>query len=168
MNYYLLQFACVDPGLRHCGVALFDKGDLYSAFLVRNPIESGRGYEVSASMGNAVVSSMHGYGESVIVEFPRIYPSAAQQKGDLNDLLDLAAVGGAIASRRVTETVFPSDWKGNVPKEVMTERIRRALTDEERARIEKCPASLMHNVLDAVGIGLHKLNRINRKVIHNG
>ena len=80
----------------------------------------------------------------------------------------MVAVGAAVASHfPVVETLFPADWKGQVPKEVMTERIRRSLTEEERGRIEKCKASLMHNVLDACGIGLYRLGRLNKKVYHN-
>jgi hypothetical protein len=49
----------------------------------------------------------------------------------------------------------------------MTSRISKAILQNERAGIEKCPASLMHNLLDAVGIGMWKLGRVNQKVIHN-
>lgn len=165
-----MRLLCVDPGLRGCGVAEFEGIDLKRAAYVKNPVETGRGYiahkmmayEVQSWARTAVV-----LGASAIIEHPRIYPGSAQQKGDLNDLLDVAGVGAAVSVHFMKPvTVFPSDWKGNVPKDMMTERIRRALTDEERARIEKCPASLMHNVLDAIGIGLWKLGRINKKGIY--
>ena len=44
--------------------------------------------------------------------------------------------------------------------------VRDALDAYEREKIEKCPSSLMHNVLDSAGIGLWKLGRLNKKVIH--
>lgn len=155
---------CVDPGLRGCGVAMFREGTLIDAAYVKNPVESGRGYAAHAALGRAVGRTG---AHRVIIEHPRVYPGSAQQKGDLNDLLDVVAVGAAVAANMKSSevaTVFPSDWKGQVPKETMTERIRRSLTDAERATIQKCPASLMHNVLDACGIGLHALGRLNKKV----
>lgn len=171
--YYEKHFAmlCVDPGLRGCGVAFFRAGTLIRAGYVTNPVIEGRGYAAHKMMGLAVVE-LYGYvGLSrLVMEHPRIYPGAAQQKGDLNDLIDVACVGAAIASNypvTETETLYPADWKGNVPKEVMTARISRAIANEERAGIEKCYASLTHNVLDAIGIGLFKLGRINKKSILN-
>ena len=164
------RMICVDPGLRGCGVAEFVEGNLTRAAYVKNPREYGRGYEAHRTMSRAVWNWIgSGAFERVIIEFPRIYPGSAQQKGDLNDLLDIAGVGGAIADACLTsvEAVIPSDWKGQVPKDVMTARISKAILQNERAGIEKCPASLMHNVLDAVGIGMWKLGRINQKVIHN-
>lgn len=170
------RLVAVDPGLRGCGVALFQGGTLLRAAYVKNNGE-GRGYAAHVIAGASVQRWLMSEGDgldALVVELPRVYPGSAQQKGDLNDLLDVAGVGAAVATALrfdafagallLASHVFPSDWKGNVPKETMTERIRRSLTDEERRAIEKCPASLMHNVLDACGIGLHKLGRLNKKV----
>ena len=163
-----MRLLCVDPGLRGCGVAEFEGYDLKRAAYVKNPVETGRGYDAHRALAVAVnMWSPWQSSVKALIEHPRVYPGSAQQKGDLNDLLDVVAVGAAIGVYFPKPvTVFPSDWKGNVPKDVMTERIRRAITDEERARIEKCPANLMHNVLDAIGIGLWKLGRINKKGIY--
>lgn len=166
-----VRILCVDPGLRGCGVAVFDGGFLINAAYVENPVTHGRGYKAHSEMGEAVSFWLDKGADRVIIEHPRVYPGSAQQKGDPNDLLDVVAVGASVASwcnSREIETLFPSEWKGQVPKEVMTERIRRALSDIERLNIQKCKASLMHNVLDACGIGLFRLGRLNRKVIHNG
>ena len=167
-----VRILCVDPGLRGCGVAVFDGGFLINAAYVENPVTHGRGYKAHSEMGNAVSRWLAKDVDRVIIEHPRIYTGSGKPKSiDENDLLDVVAVGAAVASwcnYRETETVFPSEWKGQVPKEVMTERIRRSLSDIERHNIQKCKASLMHNVLDACGIGLFRLGRLNRKVIHNG
>jgi len=164
-------FATVDPGLRGCGVAIFKGGNLSGALYVPNSITDGRGYNAHAAMGAEVHSYLFAsITGKIIIEHPRIYPGSAQQKGDLNDLIDVACVGAAISAMfpvGTVETVFPADWRGQVPKEVMTERISRAISNDERRGIEKCYASLMHNVLDAIGIGLWKLGRINQKRIHN-
>ncbi len=161
---------CVDPGLRGCGVALFRAGNLVRASYVTNPVTSGGGYGAHKAMGLAVSRSYGYVGISrIIIEHPRIYP-AAQQKGDLNDLLDVTGVGSSVAACYPTvesETLYPYDWKGNVEKKVMTERISRSITNEEREGIEKCYAKLMHNTLDAIGIGLYKLGRVNKRSILN-
>lgn len=162
-------FSTVDPGLRGCGVAEFKGGELYRAAYIRNPVTSGRGYDAHSQLGGAVIDWISACSERVIIEHPIVYPSS-NNIGDPNDLLDVVAVGAAVAAgfnAGYIETVFPREWKGQVPKDVMTERISRAITAEERPRIEKCQASLMHNVLDAVGIGLHKLNRLNTRKIYN-
>ena len=164
------RMLCVDPGLRGCGVAEFTAGNLTRAAYVKNPVLSGRGYGAHSQMARAVHEWRSSVSEKCIIEHPRVYPGSAQQKGDPNDLLDVCAVGAAIASicEVATDTVFPSDWKGQVPKEMMTERISKAITPEERLTIEKCPATLMHNVVDAVGIGFHALGRLNKRMVHRG
>ena len=162
---------CVDPGLRGCGAALFREGHLWRASYVKNPTTEGRGYQAYATMGHAVWnwSVKTPRVEPItrqIIELPRIYPHAAQQKGDPNDLIDVACVGAAIAAMFggvPTETVFPSDWKGQVPKEIMTERIKSKLSHTEMALVELVGAK-DHNTFDAVGIGLHHLGRLGKRV----
>ncbi len=165
------RMLCVDPGLRGCGVAEFEAGVLKRAAYVKNSATLGRGYAEHRAMADALYAWYEKMPpvpmpDLVVVEFPRIYPGSAQQKGDLNDLIDVACVGSAIASMTTSkvESIYPADWKGQVPKDVMTERIKRALDDEEKSRAEKCAASLSHNMWDSAGIGLYKLNRLNKKV----
>lgn len=151
---------CVDPGLRGCGCALFTGGKLQWAGYVTNLFKTGRGPSVQASMAREVWK--HAGDSSLIVEFPRIYPG--MPKTDLNDLLDLAGVCGALAAFAPSTIlhVFPSEWKGQVPKLVMNDRVLKSLTTDERMRIVKVGAK-DHNTLDAVGIGLYHFGRINRR-----
>lgn len=105
--------------------------------------------------------------DNLFLEFPVIYPGSQGRKGDPNDLLDLAGVDGAIAAllEPTTELTMylPSQWKGSVDADVMTERIRNALSDSERNCIVTAGAK-DHNTLDAVGIGLYRFGRLTRKV----
>ncbi len=133
---------CIDPGVKACGVAIFYNGTLSRAF-----------YAPKEKCKLAIW-------EPMIIEMPRIYPGSGQQKGDLNDLLNLAAVVGYFeGSTGDVKRVFPSEWKGNVPKPIMTKRILSRLTVEESTRIENAGAKT-HNIIDAVGIGLWKLGRL--------
>lgn len=158
---------CIDPGLRGCGHALFGlDGRLASARYVSNVV-GGTGPYAWLSMAREVARwTDTGLVDEAILEIPKIY-GFAQRKGDLNDLLEIAGVQGAIsawlgASVPKISGVIPRTWKGTVKKSVMTERIRNALTDAERNRILSS-GYLDHNTLDAVGIGLWHFGRLNRR-----
>lgn len=144
----------IDPGVHRVGLALFEDQGL--AFAAMFPVPDGPFDYPRAPR--------------VLLEVPRIYP-ASRQKGDPNDLLALARIVGRLqehylAAGADVELVEPRTWKGTLPKEAMTERIRGRLSAAERARVAPVARSLEHNVLDAVGIGLHALGRLSpRKVV---
>lgn len=153
----------VDTGLRHCGVAVFGGPTLKIAKLVKNPELTTRGPGAHLQMALAV---QHFIWENVkpavftlVVECMRVYPQVTQQKGDLNDLLELAGVCGAIvgvANPRKLYHYYPAEWKGNVPKQIMTQRILIRLSDEEKTRM----VNKEHNTVDGIGIGLKFLRRM--------
>lgn len=60
-----------------------------------------------------------------VIEHMRVYPGP-QQKGDQNDLLDLAFLEGAL-SVDDTRLVAARSWKGNTPKDIMQARIEQRL-----------------------------------------
>lgn len=101
-----------------------------------------------------------------IIEIPRIY-AASRQKGDPNDLIDVALVAGAAIARRSLArvmTVYPADWKGQLPKKVEHRRTLTwldSLDSSFRAIVVSVtPASLRHNALDATGQLHHLYDRI--------
>ncbi len=156
----------VDPGLRHCGCALFGVGGLLQARLVVNTEKKIRGPKAHAKMSIGVNEAFPGYGvDHLVLEYPRIYPNHSNKRSeDPNDCLELAGVDGAIASFYLPYPtkighVFPADWKGQVPKAVMIERIKKTLTPEETKRVVLAGAK-SHNIWDAVGIGLFHLGRL--------
>lgn len=132
----------IDPGVQKCGFAFYQNTKLVKA-----------GYEPDSAIWAADV---------LIIEMPRIYPGSGQQKGDLNDLLDLAAVVGRLESTYSVNSrlrVFPAQWKGQVPKKIMNARVLSKLSIEERLVIPEIGVKV-HNVIDAVGIGLWYLGRL--------
>ena len=163
----------IDPGLRGCGVALFDdSGALVAADYVKNPV-AGKGYAAHSALGDMVDSwvaprcdQYHPMG--LIIEHPRVYPGTPNK--DLNDLLDVVAVGAACGTALhntttfAPQTVYPSEWKGTVKKSVMTERIKAALTAAELKVCRFTNKSDDSDLLDAVGIGLWHFKRLNQKV----
>jgi hypothetical protein len=153
----------IDPGKKATGWALFRSGVLEGAGIVR-----GENVEVSAigvlAAGVALRSAGCLRPDVVIIEKMVVYPGM-RQKGDQNDLITLSIIGGAAAAAlRGLETIFvePREWKGQVPKAIMSKRILAELSADERTKIEKMPASLKHNALDAVGLGMWNLGRIGR------
>lgn len=160
----------VDPGLRWCGCALGLRGGLGNstltkAALVLNTIKEERGPRAWRAMAQMVevwvrFSVPMPLDLELYVEVPRIYPQSDQRKGDLNDLIELAGVVGALTSYwRSVSFYYPADWKGQVPKKIMTERIRKKLRPEELDKIVSSGAK-DHNTLDAVGIFLHSVGRL--------
>ncbi|WP_223782919.1 hypothetical protein [Myxococcus sp. AS-1-15] len=169
------KLVSIDPGLRHCGVAVFDvlmgeRATLLAAGLPKNPTRQDGELSLAswASMALAVREwlrpRMSDAPLQLVIELPRVY-SAADQKGDQNDLIQLAGVVGMlggllpnVASRR---SVYPRDWKGTVDADAFIERIKQRLDATEHLRVEMPTASsLHHNVWDAIGIGLHALGRL--------
>ena len=131
----------VDPG-RHTGWAAFGERTLWACGTGDPPVERAR---------------------RVVVELPRVYPRHPVPPQDIVTLAALAGqyVGRAAAAGASASTVSPSQWKGTMPKGVCAARVRARLSPEERAVVDACgaPAGELHNVLDAVGIGLHALGR---------
>jgi transcriptional regulator with XRE-family HTH domain len=170
------MIVAIDPGLRACGVALFTAtGELDLARYVANRHVT-RDVWPTAREASATARQVHDYitlaGErdptALLLEMPRIYPRR-QGKKDPNDLLGLAAVLGGICtlfpSVLVTE-YEPHDWKKSLDGDAMTERIKGRLSPAEAGRIApaiEAAKSKAHNLLDAVGIGLHYFGRLERK-----
>ncbi len=138
----------IDPGVRKCGIAYFNDLGVLTRAHYANHEET---FEESR-LGDIFVH--------LVIEMPRIYRGSGQQKGDLNDLLNLAAVVGYMEAVFPSHTrVFPADWKGQVPKKVMNARVFSKLTLDELRRVEREGAK-DHNTLDAIGVGLHHFGRL--------
>ena len=160
----------LDPGLRGCGVAVFsDEGVLVECEYVRSGSKADD-LEGAMAMAEAVEDAFTLPYKHLAVEWPQVY-AGSKQKGDANDLINLAAVVASVCTRYGTSIITrykPRDWKGQVPKEVIQARILGApgvvgrLSAEEVAVFKDCdcPKSLRHNVLDSIGIGLHFLDRL--------
>lgn len=160
----------VDPGLRVCGLALFEQDTLYRAWLSRNPLRTERGPEAWEAMARAALNDFISHTprrgrvpKRLVVEVPQVYWRAGQG-GRAADLIELAGVVGAVAATLPVMTrvhYLPRQWKGQVPKNVHNKRIMKRLRDGEPERILRpSAASLMHNVVDSIGLGLKQLGRM--------
>ena len=148
------MLVAVDPGVHACGVAVFRDTKLERAAYV----ESGGG---PLQLRDAVKHWLALTEPArLVVEKPQVY-QARLQKGDPNDLIDLAVVVGTMLTILPdSETVLPARWKGQVPKEIMNVRVMSKLAPAEEARVSWPKARLRHNVIDAIGIGLWAVGRL--------
>jgi hypothetical protein len=172
----------VDPGIRGCGVACFTDGVLDRAAYVKSPARSGNGLWECVAVARAVEDWYEGVADVVAVEWPQVYASRimkGQQGGDKdpNDLLALCGIDAAVATLLLEVgwehgnpmspskfvTYRPREWKGQMTKEACHTRLRSRLSPDETAVVDAASReakSLAHNMLDAVGIGLHHLGRL--------
>lgn len=144
----------IDPG-NQTGWALFDGGQLQSA---------------GASPKDEVLAEPPFLkGAQVVLELPRIYPQGRSPANPNRSIRPLMLMVGDLqgfyrrAGLEVT-LIEPKGWKGQVPKTIHHRRLLAKLTDEEKARLPKRPRAkdFDHNMLDAVGLGLWKLEREKR------
>jgi len=164
-----VNLLALDPGIRGCGVALFRDRTLGWCAYVRSGSKAPDLLGV-LDMAQAVVGWVEPQEvHQLAVEWPQVY-AGSKQKGDPNDLIALAGVVAAVCTRfpgAVVTRYKPRDWKGQVPKEVIQARIlgdvrpgRLSIEEVSAFRDAACPPSLQHNVLDAIGIGLHFFGRL--------
>jgi hypothetical protein len=155
----------VDPGVKHVGLALWDDGELQRAWLAKT--------ELPAICQDISDHTSPLFLEEVVVERMQIYPGM-RLRGDPNDLVSVTIVGAELVGMlraglrfpwpgMIATYVYPRSWKGNLKKNAHHPRIMAALSQEEISMIELPRAkALAHNIIDAVGLGLHKLGRMDR------
>jgi hypothetical protein len=159
------ELLAVDPGKKHAGVAFFRDGILVAADLIRadDPLSVAFAVlnwvgAVPAKTGVARYDYVPDPNEVdvIVTERQQIYPGI--RKADPNDLLPLAECVGAVNAliqAPMRKRPLPREWKGSTPKAIFTQRIEEGMSAEEHAIVaaKKLPKSLVHNVIDAIGLG---------------
>ncbi len=175
-----MGFLSIDPGVHSMAMAAFHTdGSLIEAWnetvvttqsdrIMSELLE--RWGSPSVRLVNRLQGLLSDLGETRIVgERQVVYPGAKGLKTNPNDLLDLAMCAGAfygalcVDLRATLQLVEPAEWKAQVPKEITRERIKAILTPQEISRIRK--GGEMHNVWDAIGIGLFASGRAKRGMV---
>lgn len=149
----------LDPGKRASGYAIWVDRELAACGLAKQAgdlLYHWASYPDRACFGRS-------WPGAAIMEMPKIY-DRRRWKGNPNDLIPISAAGALMLGAlrpNVFAVVIPEDWKGQVPKEVQNNRDRKALSAAELAVLDSAPvaASKLHNVIDAIGIGLWALKR---------
>lgn len=152
----------IDPGVRRAGVAIWEGVSLVDA----RQFYHEDGYLDLATVIYEYVEARWSEMRGIVIEKPQIYHEHSKQKGDQNDLIELAIVAGQIGAILaygidVPITYYlPYEWKKQMKKEVTTPRIQEALDEKEHKAILLPPAKKQqHNVWDAVGIGLFHIRK---------
>ena len=155
----------VDPGTRFASLATFVDSELVG--VLGMDVQSGTlAMRIRDMRAHPYLSAFPATAEDdqrVVIELPRVYPGDV--KGDPNDLIDLAAVGGAFIPLGINGATFfyPRQWKGQMPKDVCQRRIEKVLQPIELSACERTMRryrkGMHHNLWDAIGIGLHALGR---------
>lgn len=150
----------VDSGAK-AGAALWYQGQLQFCRLVRER----EIWEWQSQIYNLCLTYQVDVTKTV-VETP-IVRSNQGTKVDPNKLIKLGVSAGRLvpAFSGTVQTIIPNQWKGTLPDEVLYARIMMALTETEKALIPDLAEGLLHNVLDAIGIGINELGRWPRNVL---
>lgn len=165
-----MKIVAIDPGFRDCGVAVFGHDVLVHCDHVKSDatglVEAVQFSETARSVVDFVASCGVGNIFDLVIEYPQQY---ARSPAPRESVQRLVGVIGSLVSQfhqktgglgvKVT-TYKPREWKGQVPKEVMQNRILKRLSDQEFDRIPKMSRTRVSHVYDAIGIGLHHMGRL--------
>lgn len=133
-----MNLITIDPGKHKCGVCMWTDGTLLSAHLL----------DSMSSLGVF-------WADLVICELMQVYPGGRHAA----DLVDVSIAGAILCAEYAragkVQWTHPRAWKGTCPKDVHHRRLYANMTLNEHSIIHKvdCPRSVLHNVVDAYGIG---------------
>lgn len=172
----------IDPGVHSMAIAVFnDNKVLVDAWNEESAMFAGsfcgalfdevlqRWGSPSVRLINRLQSHVRLERNRVVGERQVVYPGAKGLKTNPNDLLDLAMCAGAfygalcVDMAASLQLVEPAEWKAQVPKDITRKRIEGFLTTSEKVNIKK--GGEMHNVYDAIGIGLFALGRAKKGMV---
>jgi hypothetical protein len=153
----------VDPGLRECGVAVWDQGRLVRACLVegvKKTMGASRTDEI-ALMAYAVWQSPFVFkADTLVTEEMTVYKNSPGNPNALRYLDQVSAYLAGLLDRKATWHQYQArTWKGNTKKALFTAQIQEELSAKERLLLPKLPKSKLHHVLDAVALGKFHLGK---------
>lgn len=145
-----IQLVSIDPGTKKSAIAAWNN---YGQLVFADDLPNSQ----IRTFLNQITTAR------VVIETPVLYPKSRKVHKDVKRLLIIAQE----FKNRVQngEAVKPSEWKGQVPKNIHKHRILKALTQLEMRSIIT-PDN--HNTIDAIGIGLFALGRLGRGGISRG
>lgn len=163
----------LDPGLRNPAVALFRDNVLVHASRVKIPTATHKlplGERIAA-VAKLVRDHVERHlptialCDAMVSEWPRTY---RRMKGDPADLFPLAGLGMYVAGMAGLPVDAPTapEWIGNIPKSTTGDPLQSARGQRIWSRLseaERACVTLSHDSLDAVGLGLWKLGRLERR-----
>ena len=139
----------VDPSINYCGMAIHRRnGDLVVYKLLRPSSKSDDHLKKSRNIYNQVQVLLNTYPKTqLIIECPQYWGAAgylARESGALFKLTFLCGMLFSLSDDVIAVT--PNDWKHQLPKHVVNNRLRKIYPDIDIANTD-------HNIVDAIGIG---------------
>ena len=172
----------IDPSINQTGAAMFISGRLTNVATIKTPKSFDKDVDIMKRcqrMAQEVMAWVHEVGrmpDSLVVEWPQVYTPA--QRRNPNTLFGLCGVNGMIAGmlsalaasdnkRMNVISVFPRQWSNKMPKSKTGDpknSVRARFTRRQLDAIEVLNydmQKLTHDAIDAIGIGLWSLDRMN-------
>jgi hypothetical protein len=156
----------VDPGLNGTGVALWHRKQLVKTFVITPPRGDDLGGRMFFILNEIQASCLSPaekreipdtlYGWHVAIEMPAYQEGATRQMGwKTGDLQKLTLLVGYLCADDwgAVTLVTPREWKGQLPKAVVEQRIVRTLGADRCAAL-----GVKTHAWDAVGIGLYLIH----------
>lgn len=154
----------IDPSINYCGVAIFDmKAKIVLQHILVQPDKiakrDGEFYDRAFSIFGKVNALREKYKVDVVAcELPDHWAVAGFEARESGSITKLAFMCGLFYAFRnsLNRFVFalPREWKGQLSKEVMKNRIESSYVGKGEGKFSSDEwKSLNHNVVDAIGIG---------------
>ncbi len=162
MKNKLIYTVSIDPSINFCGYAIHKDKELIEYKLLRSSVKHINFIEKSKYMINKLKSILDKLvmlkGQiQIITEIPQYWGVAgfmARESGAISKLMFLC--GMIVSLQENVITLTPNNWKGQLPKDVVNNRLRKIYPD---INIKE----LNHNIVDAIGIGHYYLtNKIEK------
>jgi hypothetical protein len=150
----------IDPSINNMGVAIWEIGKkelLFNKLLHPDRACRETDFSKSVSLLQQVKHWIKVYGVSkMIMEIPEHWAVAgfeAREKGSMAKLMFVCGMMASLVQElKEVKLVTPREWKGQLPKQVMENRLR----DSYLPNVDL--AKLNDNVVDAIGIGHYYLH----------
>lgn len=142
----------IDPGVGATGLCLIDN-DFGSVSFQTVRTSGVQLMERALQISHAVRAMARRGLDLMVIEHMQVYRQS-KQRGDPNDLIDIAFVAGVAAAHGSAaryELPRPAQWKGNLTKEIHHSRLQAKLT-----RIPR----VSEHAWDAFGLALYGLERL--------
>jgi hypothetical protein len=145
----------IDPSINNVGMAIWELPNGLMMYKLLHPKVNARNneYDKSLSILDQLKEWIQTYSVNrMILEIPEHWAVAGFEARENGSIAKLMLVVGLIYSLKPTldelRIVKPREWKGQLPKQVMENRLR-----DDYLAIDIDLAALNPNVVDAIGIG---------------
>jgi hypothetical protein len=153
----------IDPSINNLGVAIWDMGNktLLMHKLVHPKVDKRKNeYEKALSMSDQLREWAKVYVVNhMVLEVPSHWAVGGFEARETGSIAKLCFVCGLIYGMQYDMEIFklvkPSDWKGQMPKEVMANRLQDEYWNKYKIDMNGTATGkkLNENIADAIGIG---------------